>query len=248
MTTTMGSRLQGKVALVTGGAQGMGVAHVRQLVSNGAKVVFGDILEQQGRQLEDELQGAARFIRQDVTSEADWARAVAEAESSYGPISILVNNAGVLDFGPLDEMSEARFRRVIDVNQVGVFLGMKAVVESMKKAGGGSIINISSTGGIAPILGMVAYVASKFAVRGMTKVASMDLAEYNIRVNSVHPGPIATAMTPGAPSKQAIKRSGTPDEVANMVVFLASDESSYCTGSEYVVDGGYLNVVGELLV
>lgn len=241
-------KLAGKVAIVTGAAAGMGAVHAREMVDAGAKVAIADINIEAGRQLERELAPNACFIRLDVTDADSWAEAITATEQRFGPVSVLVNNAGVVDFVSIHELDEKRYRRVIDVNQIGPFLGMKAVLPSMQRAGGGSIVNISSTAGLAPIPGMWAYVSSKYALRGMSKVASLDLAEYGIRVNSVHPGPIATDMTPKAPSRQAIKRLGRPEEVSALVIFLASDDASYCTGSEFVVDGGYTNVVGELLL
>ena len=246
----MAGRVEGKVAIITGGAMGMGEADARLLVAEGAKVVIGDIAEAQGRAVAADIGPNALFVKLDVSSAESWANIVAEAEKAFGPVTILVNNAGVIDMAPLDEMTEASFRRTIDINQVGPFLGMKAVTPSMRKAGGGAIVNISSALGIAPVPHMAGYISSKFGSRGLSRAASVDLAPYNIRVNSVHPGGILTPMTAGAaePTRQAIRRNGRPEEVAAMVLFLASDESSYCTGAEYVVDGGFLNVVGEVVI
>lgn len=246
----MAGRVEGKVAIITGGAMGMGEADARLLVAEGARVVIGDIAEEQGKAVAADIGSSAMFVKLDVSSAESWANIVAEAEKAFGPVTILVNNAGVIDMAPLDEMTEASFRRTIDINQVGPFLGMKAVTPSMRKAGGGSIVNISSALGIAPVPHMAGYISSKFGSRGLSRAASVDLAPYNIRVNSVHPGGILTPMTAGAaePTRQAIRRNGRPEEVAAMVLFLASDESSYCTGAEYVVDGGFLNVVGEVVI
>jgi 3alpha(or 20beta)-hydroxysteroid dehydrogenase len=248
MTANTG-RVAGKTAIVTGAASGIGEAIAKRLAAEGARVLVCDIDTANGERVVAEIGTAARFHTLDVVSADGWQAAVEAAESAFGPVSVLVNNAGILDMAPIDTMSEASFRRVVDVNQVGPFLGIKAVVPSMRRAGGGAIINISSAAGLVPLAHMAGYVASKFAVTGMTKVASMDLAQYGIRANSVHPGSIATPLTAGAasaPKLQAIKRHGQPAEVASMVVYLASDEASFCTGGAYVVDGGFLNVVGEV--
>jgi 3alpha(or 20beta)-hydroxysteroid dehydrogenase len=241
-----GGQLAGKVALISGGAMGMGAAHARLFVSQGAKVVIGDINETAGQAVAAEHPGAIKFVGLDVTSANSWDEAVAATEAAFGPVSILVNNAGVVEAIPLESMTEADYRRVIDINQIGPFLGMKAVIASMKRAGGGSIVNISSMAGMVPLPNMVSYVSSKFALRGMSRAASIDLAPYAIRVNSVHPGGVRTQMAAGAPEPQlqAIKRNADPEEVSQVVLFLASDLSSYCTGAEYVVDGGFQNVVG----
>ncbi|GGA92861.1 glucose 1-dehydrogenase [Ornithinibacillus halotolerans] len=238
-------RLEGKVAIVTGGAQGMGAAHVKRFIEEGAKVVFTDINETQGRILEAELGENGKFVKQDVTNESDWLRVVEETEKAFGSIDILVNNAGITMAKNILDISVEEYRRIVDINQVSVFLGMKAVAASMQKNGGGSIINISSMNGL--VAGAVAYTDTKFAVRGMTKAAAMNLAPMGIRVNSVHPGVIATPMVVQEDTKAAVeefakhiplKRVAQPEEVSNMVLFLASDESSYSTGSEFVIDGG----------
>jgi 3alpha(or 20beta)-hydroxysteroid dehydrogenase len=225
----------------------MGAAHVRLLSENGARVLCCDVLAAEGAALAQELGSMVRFLPLDVTSREQWREAVATAERFFGPVSILVNNAGVLAIDPIESMTEEAYRRVIDVNQVGTFLGMQAVIPSMRRAAGGSIVNISSTAGFAGAKHMVAYVASKFAVRGMTKVAALELGPDKIRVNSVHPGGVATPMVKnfGAPAHIPIPRLADPSELAQLVLFLASDASSYCTGSEFVADGGYLAVVGE---
>jgi 3alpha(or 20beta)-hydroxysteroid dehydrogenase len=245
MVEAMG-RLTGKVALISGGAMGMGAAHARLFAANGAQVVIGDINEAAGRAVAEEYPDSMLFVRLDVTRQDSWEEAVAATEAAFGLVTVLVNNAGVVEAIPLEAMSEGDYRRVVDINQIGPFLGMKAVISSMKRAGGGSIINISSMAGLVPLPNMVSYVSSKFAVRGMSRAASLDLAHYNIRVNSVHPGGVRTQMAAGAPEPQAqaIKRNADPEEVSQMVLFLASDDSSYCTGAEYVVDGGFQNVVG----
>ena len=225
---------------------GMGAAHARLFVAEGARVVIGDINEAAGRAVAAEHPDAMHFVRLDVTKAADWEAAVVATEAVFGPVSVLVNNAGVVEAIPLENMSEADYRRVIDINQIGPFLGMKAAIPSLKRAGGGSIVNISSMAGLVPLPNMVSYVSSKFALRGMSRAASLDLAPYNIRVNSVHPGGVRTQMAAGAPEPQAqaIKRNADPEEVSQVVLFLASDDASYCTGAEFVVDGGFQNVVG----
>lgn len=236
--------LDQKVAVVTGAARGMGAAHVRTLVAAGAKVVFTDILEEDGIKLQQELGENTLFIKHDVASAEQWQAVIEKTEEAFGPINVLVNNAGI-DLPPVDlqDAEEAQFRKIIDVNQVSVFLGMKYAVPSMKKAGGGSIVNISSLAGIIGAYKKVAYTASKFAVRGMTKAAALELGEFGIRVNSVHPGFIRTPMTEALINDDLIqsfplRKVGTSEEVAQLVLFLASDASSYSTGSEFVIDGG----------
>jgi len=241
-------KLDGKVAIITGGARGMGASHARRLVEEGAKVVITDVLVSEGEELAYELGENALFVEHDVTSAEDWKNVVKIAEETYGPVNVLVNNAGITgEMAPIDETSEHDYRKVIDVNQVGVYLGMKSVIPSMKKAGSGSIINISSLAGLVGSTNSVAYVASKFAVRGMTKVAALELAEHGIRVNSIHPGFIETPMIRQGNTNDLtamyeqiipMKRIAKPEEVSNLVVFLASDDSSYSTGSEFVIDGG----------
>lgn len=240
--------LESKVAVVSGGAQGMGEAHVRRLVREGAKVYFTDILEAEGTALASELGDNSRFAVADVTSEADWIRVIADAEREFGPVSVLVNNAGIVIRNPIEAMTEAEYRKVVDINQIGVFLGMKAAIPSLRRAGGGSIINISSIAGIVGRPQTVAYAASKFAVRGMSKVAASELGVDRIRVNSVHPGAILTPMfttmdqsvRDSLSEKVPLLRMGEPEEVTDLIVFLASDASTYCTGSEFVIDGGLL--------
>ena len=245
-------RFQHKVILISGGARGQGAAEARMLVAEGAKVVIGDIADDLGKGLAEELQaghpGSAFFRHLDVTSEADWAGAVAEAVETFGTLDVLVNNAGILMFSELAKTSLEDYERVIRVNQFGTFLGMRAVADVMAGGDGGSIVNSSSVEGLGGMPMLVAYTASKFAIRGMTKVAAMELGPKGIRVNSVHPGMIDTGMTreftggdegmAWGGSKVALKRVGRPEDVAGMYVFLASDESSYCTGAEFVCDGG----------
>ncbi|MGW5139050.1 glucose 1-dehydrogenase [Nocardia beijingensis] len=238
-------RVDGKNVIVTGGARGMGAAFARRLVADGATVVISDVLVDDGVALAAELGDAATFLPLDVTDESAWHDAVTFAEKVFGPVSGLVNNAGIVHVDPIERLAEADFRKVIDVNQVGVFLGMKAVLGSMRRAGGGSIVNISSIGGIIAFSNILGYTASKWAVRGMTKTAAQEFAADNIRVNSVHPGVVVTEMTADSARSQSmsgnqpIRRAGRPEELANLVLFLISDESSFSTGSEFVADGGY---------
>jgi 3alpha(or 20beta)-hydroxysteroid dehydrogenase len=240
-------RLSGKVALITGAAGGQGAAAARRFVAEGAQVVIADVRDDDGKALADEI--GAHYRHLNVSEEDEWTSAIAEVADVYGPPNVLVNNAGILHFARLQDTTLADYLRVIQVNQVGTFLGMRAVVPGMVEAGGGSIINISSIEGLraAPLL--TAYTSSKFAIRGMTKVAALELAPKGVRVNSVHPGMIETGLLPTALGGQPVDlafagkrvplgRVGQPGEVAELVVFLASDESSYCTGAEFVADGG----------
>jgi 3alpha(or 20beta)-hydroxysteroid dehydrogenase len=242
--------LAGRRVLISGAARGQGAAEAAMFVARGARVLLGDVLDEQGAALAARLGPTACYARLDVTCEADWAAAVALAEADFGGLDVLVNNAGVVRAAPLVDTSVADFRAVTDVNQLGCFLGMRAAVPAMRAGGGGSIVNISSVAGLKGVPGVIAYVASKFAIRGMTKAAALELGRYGIRVNSVHPGTIDTDMVRGPEfdhlDKDAVfaglpvPRIGQPDEVAEVVAFLASDASSYCTGSEFVVDGGDL--------
>jgi 3alpha(or 20beta)-hydroxysteroid dehydrogenase len=250
-------RLDGKVALITGGARGMGKSHVRRFVDEGARVVFGDVLEEEGVKLAAELGDACRFVRMDVTGPEDWARAVDTAGTAFGRLDALVNNAGIIRHRPIEDMTLEEFRRVLDVNLVGQWLGVKSVIEPMRAAGGGAIVNVSSTEGFIAAAGLAAYSASKFGVRGLTKAAARELGRYGIRVNSIHPGGILTAMSMDpdvvaatADSADAfmkalpLGRMGKAHEVTGLVVFLVSDESTYCTGSEVLVDGGMITGAG----
>jgi 3alpha(or 20beta)-hydroxysteroid dehydrogenase len=243
------NRLAGKVALITGSARGMGEAHARLFVAEGAKVILTDLSEQAGQAIAQELGENALFLKHDVTKLADWQRVVAEGEAKFGPVTVLVNNAGVL--GPIaatTELTEDGYLKVCAINQHGVFYGMQAVIPSMLKAGLGSIVNISSVAGIVSIYGApsLAYVASKFAVRGMTKKTAVEFGGKNIRVNSVHPGFINTPMMAEATNEEGgdalslipLGRLAEPKEVSQLVLFLASDESSYITGTEHIIDGG----------
>jgi 3alpha(or 20beta)-hydroxysteroid dehydrogenase len=236
-------RFDNTVALISGGARGMGASHARGLVAEGAKVVIGDILDDEGKLLADELGEHCTYVHLDVTDDDQWREAVATAERVYGPVGLLVNNAGIVAYGPCELMPPEEFRRVIEINLTGTFLGMHNAVPSMRKAGGGVIINISSTAGMMGYASISAYAASKWGVRGMTKSAAMELGKDGIRVVSVHPGPIRTPMTADfgdeMTATQPIKRFGEPEEVTKMVLFLAAD-ATYSTGSEFVVDGGAL--------
>lgn len=240
-------RLSGKIALITGAAGGQGAAAVRRFVAEDARVLVADVLDDEGKALVDELGDAARYQHLDVSSEQDWADAVRATHDSFGRLDVLVNNAGILHFSSFEDTSLADYERVIRVNQFGTFLGIRSVIPSMSD-GGGSIVNVSSIEGLGGMPGVVAYTSSKFAIRGMTKVAALELGDRGIRVNSVHPGMIDTNMvrtaagadvdvTP-AGQKVALRRVGRPEEIANLVLFLASDESTYSTGAEFVADGG----------
>ena len=239
------ARFTDRVFLISGGARGLGAAQARGLVAEGGQVVIGDVLVPEGSKLASELGDACIFKQLDVTSEAQWADAV-EAAEGIGKLCGLVNNAGVLTMSPMQETSSAEFERVIQINQLGTFLGMRAVISAFERNGGGAIVNISSTAGLRAAPNAIAYTASKWAVRGMTKAAALELADRNIRVNSVHPGPIDTDMLRvrgEAENRQRtqripMKRFGTPEEIAGLVLFLLSDESRYMTGSEVAMDGG----------
>jgi 3alpha(or 20beta)-hydroxysteroid dehydrogenase len=239
-------RLAGKVAIISGAARGQGEAEARLFVEHGAKVVLVDLLDDEGEAVATSLGGSARYVHVDIRSESDWREAVRAAQD-FGPLNVLVNNAGITHFASILETRVEDYERVVSVNQTGTFLGMRSVIEPMKAAGGGSIINVSSIDGLQAKNGIIAYAASKWAIRGMTKVAAIELGHHAIRVNSIHPGGIDTVM--GNPtgsdqidlfySRHPIPRAGRPEEIAQLALFLASDESSYSTGSEFVADGGW---------
>ncbi len=247
------SRLAGKVALITGGARGIGAATARLFAREGGRVVLGDVLDPEGRAVEAELvatDGEAAFVHLDVTSEAEWERAVAAAASRFGRLDVLVNNAGIGGAGRLEDTTLEDWNRVMDVNAKGVFLGTRAAIPAMRRAGGGSIVNISSQLGL---VGMddssPQYQASKGAVRLLTKLTALQYAKERIRANSVHPGPIVTPMTERRRADSATRermvsriplgRYGEAEEIAYGVLYLASDESRFVTGSELVIDGGW---------
>lgn len=257
-------RLDAKIAIVTGAARGMGEATARLFVAEGARVVLTDVLDAEGEAVAADLGDAAIYVSLDVTDERQWERALATAVDRYGTPDVLVNNAGVLIPGPITSLDAADLRLILEVNLVGPILGMKVVGAAMSEAGRGSIVNVSSTGGMVGMSMISAYVASKWGLRGVSKAAAIELGHQGVRVNSVHPGGVATAMA-GAPgvdamveppppgqaetdptlaevdarsAQQPVARIGRPIEVARAVLYLASDESSYCTGTEFVVDGG----------
>jgi 3alpha(or 20beta)-hydroxysteroid dehydrogenase len=242
-------RVDGKVALISGGARGMGAEHARLLVEEGAKVVIGDILDDEGKALADEINSigdAARYVHLDVTQPDQWDAAVATATGEFGKLNVLVNNAGIVALGQLRNFDLGKWQKVIDVNLTGTFLGMRVAVDPMTEAGGGSIINVSSIEGLRGAPAVHPYVASKWAVRGLAKSAALELAPLNIRVNSIHPGFIRTPMTAKLPEDMVtipLGRPGEAREVSTFVLFLASDESSYTTGSEFVMDGGLVTDV-----
>lgn len=233
--------LQGAVALVTGAARGMGAEHVRGLVEAGAKVMATDVLDTEGEALAKELGDPVLYRHLDVTDPAQWADTVAATEAAFGPVSVLVNNAGIVTFGPIDDMPPETWQRTIDINLTGVWLGMHSVIPSMKRAGSGAIVNISSTAGLQGYANLGAYVASKWGVRGLTKTAALELGSSGITVNSIHPGPIRTPMIAGLgddlAAGQPLARIGEPSEVTAMLLFILRD-ATYSTGHEFIVDGG----------
>jgi 3alpha(or 20beta)-hydroxysteroid dehydrogenase len=227
--------------IVTGSARGIGAAVARTLVAEGARVVIGDLLDDEGKAVAEELGDRAAYVHLDVADPDQWTAAVAAAERAFGPVGALVNNAGILVFGTIEEATPEEFRRVLDVNLYGAWLGMRAVLPSMRRAGGGCVVNVSSTAGLMGYANLGAYVASKWGLRGLTKTAALELGRDGVRVCSVHPGPIRTPMVAGVDESvvegQPIPRFGEPEEVARMVRFLIV-EATYSTGSEFVVDGG----------
>ncbi len=239
------ARFTGKVFLISGGARGLGEAQARQLAAEGGRVVIGDLLQDEGRRLAAEIGQACTFVPLDVTSESQWSEAVAIAEG-IGRLHGLVNNAGVYTPMPLVDTDTAQFERHTRVNQLGTFLGMRAAVAAFERTGTGAIVNMSSTVALRSAPNAIAYTASKWAVRGMTKAAALELADRHIRVNSVHPGPIDTDMIAFRTPEENLcrvqqvpmKRLGTKEEIARLVLFLLSDDSLYMTGSEIAMDGG----------
>ncbi len=235
--------------IVTGGARGMGASHARGFIAEGANVVIADVVKQEGQSLADELGDRAIFSSLDVRSEADWAATVTAAENAFGPVSVLVNNAGIVHFAMIADTTPTDWSRVIDINLTGTYLGIRAVASSMRKANGGAIVNISSGAGMSGAFGLGAYVASKWGVRGLTKTAALELARDKIRVNSIHPGATRTTMAAqpdveavmaASVKNLAIPRIAEPEELTRLVLFVASDEASFSTGSEFIADGGSL--------
>lgn len=245
-------RLDGKVAIITGAARGQGESEARLFAQEGAKVVLGDILDDLGKAVAEDIGDRATYLHMDIRKEEDWTRAVDAAES-FGPLNVLVNNAAITHFASIQDTTLDDYRRVVDINQIGTFLGMRAVVEPMKRAGGGSIINVSSIDGLQAKNGLVAYASTKWAIRGMTKVGALELGRFGIRVNSLHPGGVDTQMGNPVGMKDIdsfyknypIPRCGLPIDIARMALFMASDECSYSTGSEFIADGGWH--AGEIL-
>lgn len=246
-------RLKGKIALISGGARGQGAAEAKLFASEGAKVVIGDVRDDLCHETANQISGdvggkAARAVHLDVTRAADWRAAVDVCQREFGGLDILVNNAGIFNMSGLEDTSEELWDSIVNINQKGVWLGMKECVPAMRKRGGGSIINISSVAGLTGSTGSTAYHGSKGAVRLLTKAAAVQYGPEKIRVNSVHPGIINTQMVDIIPSDMRsqiertvpLRREGTVDDVAKLVLFLASDDSSYCTGAEFVVDGGLM--------
>jgi 3alpha(or 20beta)-hydroxysteroid dehydrogenase len=246
-------RLEGKVVLISGAARGQGAAEARLLAAEGARVVLGDVLDDDGTAVAAELgDDRAAYEHLDVTSDADWAAGVQAAVSRFGALHVLVSNAGIAPRPkPIIRTSPEEYRRVIEVNQVAAFLGIRAAAPVIAEAGGGSIVLTSSVNGMVGAGGIAGYASSKFALRGLAKSAALELGRYQIRVNTIHPGPIDTAMVqpeswggfdmrPGLAASMPLGRIGQPEEVAELVCYLASDASAFCTGSEFVIDGGFL--------
>ncbi|WEJ69998.1 glucose 1-dehydrogenase [Pseudomonas sp. PSE14] len=241
-------RLANKIAIITGGARGMGAETARLFVAEGAHVIIADLLEQEGATLAAELGEAASFQRLDVSCEGNWQRLVQATLERHGRIDVLVNNAAVLVFGAIEQLSKAEFERALSINLTGTFLGIHSVAPIMREQGCGSIVNISSVDGLRGVNALAAYVSSKWGVRGLTKVAALELGPHGVRVNSVHPGGVDTLMSnPTGATRDELagqyrtvpqQRIGAPEEIARATLFLASDDASYCNGSELSVDGG----------
>jgi 3alpha(or 20beta)-hydroxysteroid dehydrogenase len=240
-------KLDGKVALITGGARGMGAVHARTLQAEGAIVIITDVLDDEGAAVAKEL--GITYLHHDVTDEKQWNSVITEIEKLHGPIAILINNAGVVGFTPVADTDLDEWNRVLAINLTGPFLGIKTITPSLRKVGGGVIVNISSTAGMIGYSNLSAYVSSKWGLRGLTKAAALDLAADNIRVVSVHPGGVRTPMTAGIEDpenykRQPIKRIGEPDEIAKLVLYLVAD-ATYSTGTEFIADGGA--TVGQVI-
>ncbi|AYM44089.1 glucose 1-dehydrogenase [Mycobacteroides chelonae] len=236
-------RVTGKIALISGGARGMGAAHARALVDEGANVMIGDLLDEAGEALAADLGPSARYVHLDVTDKQQWIDAVAATNSAFGPVNVLINNAGIANGNLLTDFELAEWQRILDINLTGTFLGCQAVAQTMIDNKAGSIINISSVEGYRGSPGLHGYTATKFAVRGLTKSVALELAPHGVRVNSVHPGLIRTDMTAGIPEdflQIPLGRAADPAEVSALVLYLASDESSYSTAAEFLIDGGLI--------
>ena len=237
-------RLDGKVAIITGGSRGQGEAHARLFVAEGAQVLIADVLDEPGEKLANDLGDAAIYRHLDVSKEADWAAAVQATLDAFGTLNVLVNNAAIHHIVPIEQETREFFDRILAINLIGPFLGMQAVLPAMRAAGGGAIVNISSTAGIKGYYGHGAYGATKWGLRGLSKTAAVEFGPDGIRVNSIHPGPIRTDMMPQGEDSLArykmlpLGRHGEPEEVAELVCFLASDASSFITGMEHIIDGG----------
>ena len=243
-------RLDGKVAIATGAARGQGACEARLFAEEGAHVVMGDVLDDEGASVAQSINEAlgerVTYCHLDVRKEEDWTAAVQRAEA-FGPLNVLINNAGVVHFSALSQTSLEEYKRVIEINQIGTFLGLRSAFEPMKAAGGGSIVNVSSIDGLQAKNGLIAYASTKWAIRGLTKVAAIEYGRHGIRVNSLHPGGVDTIMgnPTGDPNvdefyvNQPIPRCGKPIDIARLALFMASDECSYSTGSEFIADGGW---------
>ena len=250
-------RLEGKVAVVTGAARGIGAEAARLFVREGARVLLGDVLDERGEKSAAELGPAAAYRRLDVRREADWAAAVAAARERFGPVTVLVNNAAILEVATIEETSRARLAELLDVNLIGAFLGIQAVLPGMRAAGGGSIVNVASIDALEGEVGVAAYAASKWGLRGLSKCAALELGRHGIRVNAVHPGGGNPEMREPAMRRvreelargtqidfsglprHPLGRSLTLAEAAHVIAFLASDEASFCSGGDYAVDGAF---------
>lgn len=237
----VGTRLSGKVALISGGSRGLGESHARAMIAQGARVVVADILDDDGQALVAELGEASRYIHLDVTSRSEWAKAVAFTLQEFGTLNVLINNAGIAHFSPIGEYKPEQWDTMIAINLTGVFNGVDASLQALKAGAPSSIINVSSIAGLRGYSGLVGYNAAKFGVAGFTKSVALDVAQFGIRCNSIHPGVIDTPMTSNVGTRRkhvAMERTGRPEELSSLVVYLASDEASFCTGSEFICDGG----------
>ena len=249
MVEVTAQRLSGRIAIVTGGASGIGEATARTFAAHGATVIIADVAAERGTALANEIGSPATFLALDVANPAAWTAVIDEVVRRFGGIDVLVNNAGIGGMTEITDESPEQHHRMLDINLTGVWAGIRAVVRAMKAAGGGSIVNISSIDGLVGVAHNATYVASKFAVTGLTRSLALELGEHAIRVNSVHPGITRTPIMPAGPlhprlqnaiDRQPLKRIGQPQDIANAVLFFASDESAYCTGSSLVVDGGHI--------